>query len=74
MSKKIVPKKEEIFIHVKAESEILSVNAIFPEKKVEKILTEIRDNFCKLDARTKGDNWLKVSTCVHNPTLFSGKY
>lgn len=71
-------KKQEVspherIIHVKAESEIYSVNALIPEKIVEKVLVGIRNNFCKLNEKMKGkfpNSVLKVQTCVHNPTFF----
>jgi hypothetical protein len=63
----------ERIIHIKAESEIYSVNALIPEKIVEKVLTEIRDNFSKYHFRLiklYPSAYLKVQTCVHNPTMF----
>jgi len=61
--------KQEIFIHVKAESRLMSVNAIVPESKCIRILEDIRDNFSKANARWGNNDLLSVKTCVHNPTL-----
>lgn len=66
----------EKFIHVKAESEVLSVNQLIEEKKAVKFLTGIRNSFeyLKLKYKKTGDK-LVVKTCVHNPELdFSAQY
>ena len=62
----------ERIIHVKAISEIYSVNQLVPERKVEKVLTEIRDNFVDLKSKKYSgfEYRLVVKTCIHNPTLF----
>ena len=62
--------KNKIYIHVKAESEVLGINAIVPESKCVKVLEDLRDNFLKLkDKYKKHNDRLIVKTCVHNPTL-----
>lgn len=64
---------QERIIHVKAESELYSVNALVPEKIAEKVLTDIRNNFSKLEQKMRDrfpNAHLKVQTCVHNPTMF----
>lgn len=58
------------FIHIKAVSDIFSVNEIVPEKKAVKRLEQIRDHFMYMNSRSKNDNKLIVKTCVHNPTIF----
>lgn len=72
MAKKKSEEKEyPTIIHIKAESKYISVNGLFPEKKAELVLVDIRNNFCKMAERfdTKGEERLIVQTCVHNPKL-----
>lgn len=67
-------KKKEVvepIIHIKAESDLYSVNGLFPQSKCVKMLEEIRDNFMKARGRHGSRTGLKVQTCVHNPTLFA---
>ena len=62
------------FIHVKAESEVLSVNEIVAEKNAVKFLTGIRKSFEYLKHKYRESYpraSLLVKTCVHNPELFS---
>ncbi len=62
------------FIHIKAESEIYSINELCPEKKAEKRLKSILAGFIELKTKMKAlypSAHLKVQTCVHNPELFS---
>lgn len=62
--------KNPIFIHIKATSEVLSVNQIVPEDKAVKILEQTRDSFVKLASKyRKSEDRLVVHTCVHNPVL-----
>ncbi len=60
----------EKFIHVKAESQLLSVNQLIEEKKAVKFLTGIRNSFeylkNKYGAEFRNDR-LIVHTCVNNP-------
>lgn len=60
----------EKFIHIKAESRLLSVNQLVEEKEAVKFLTGIRKNFgylkSKFGAEYKDDS-LIVNTCVNNP-------
>lgn len=58
------------FIHIKATSEVYSVNEIVPEKKAVKRLEQIRDHFVYLNNRNKNEATLTVKTCIHNPVLF----
>lgn len=71
MKKNIYHRKpNERMIHIKAESEIYSVNEIVRESAVVKRLTIIRDIFKKINQRHDRIYSLKVTTGVHNPTFF----
>ena len=64
----------EKFIHIKAESEILSVNELCSEKNAVKRLTGIRKSFEYLSSKFKSaypDAKIVVKTCVHNPEFNS---
>lgn len=70
MKKKKVAYKT--FIHIKAVSQVYSVNEIFPEEKIESRLAQILEHFEYLIMRHTQyrDDKLSVQTCVHNPKLF----
>lgn len=62
------------FIHIKAESQILTVNELCSEKKCVKRLEQIRDTFLSLNSRSSyqrrfPNDTLVVKTCVNNPEL-----
>ena len=76
MSKKATKKTgNEIYIHIKAVSEVYSFNGIIEEQKAVRVLEGIRDDFKKLKSKYSYNNskvvtdTLVVNTCVHNPTL-----
>lgn len=69
MAKNTKQKKHETFIHIKADSKLISINAIVPESKSISILEDLRDNFKKVNERYGNKDSLTVKTCVHNPTL-----
>jgi hypothetical protein len=63
----------EKFIHIKADSEIYSVNEICPEQKAVSRLVKIRNSFIAMQKKygyQYPDAKLTVQTCVHNPTFF----
>lgn len=60
----------EKIIHIKAESDLISVNELCPEKNAVKRLSKIRDSFMYLSSKFRSsypDAKLIVKTCVHNP-------
>jgi hypothetical protein len=59
----------EKLIHIKAESEIYSVFQLVSESKAVKVLTNIRENFIRLENRRRSGCKLVVKICVHNPEL-----
>jgi hypothetical protein len=63
--------KNQTFIHIKATSQVLSINAIVPENKACSVLEDLRNNFMRMkDKFNLFDDKLIVKTCVHNPTIF----
>ena len=62
------------FIHIKADSEVISVSQIVEESKCVKVLTTIRNTFEYLKKKYQlKDDKLVVRTCVHNPEFQFGK-
>lgn len=71
MAKKKINPNERL-IHISAESELMSVYEVVPESRAEKRLIDIREGFIKMKNRSYkyGHLKMKVTTGVHNPTLF----
>lgn len=61
---------QERLIHIKAESKFYSASVIVREENAVEVLTNMRDGWRRSDWRRKPNDFLKVQTCVHNPTLF----
>lgn len=57
-------------IRIIAISKFMSIDEVISEKKVERRLKQIRDNWKSNKHKRPYDDKLSVRTYVHNPTLF----
>lgn len=64
--------QNEKILHIKAESRLISVNGLFPERIAYSVLLGIKEAFEYLVYRYSepGKEKLTVKICTHNPELF----